>query len=66
MNSREGVGETNSVVERQDRGRLEQTMGVGRTGGQERTHGVSMMDTDGKTGNLEFMFQTKKGKTRVC
>ena len=43
-------GNTNSRLEGQDRGRLGQTMGVGRNGGQERMHRVDKMDTGGKTG----------------
>ena len=41
---REG-GNLISRVEGQDRGRLGQTMGVERNGGQERTHGVNKIDT---------------------
>ena len=51
--------DTNSRVEGQDRGRLGQTMGVGRgwgEWGQERMLGVDEMDTEGnfKEGKLEI------------
>ena len=47
---------TNSSVVGQDRGRLGQTMGVGRNGGQERMHFVDKMDKEGNSrdGKLEI------------
>ena len=50
---------TDSGVEGQDRGRLGQTMSVGRNGGQERTHGVDKMDTEGNSQ------EAKSGRRRV-
>ena len=52
---REG-GNTNSRVEGQYRGRLGQTMGVGKNGRQERMHGVDKIGTEGKSqdGKLEI------------
>ena len=38
-------GNTNSRVKGKDIGRLGQTMGAGRNGGQERMHRVEKMDT---------------------
>ena len=43
---RKGVGNTNSRVEGQNRGRLGQIMGVGRNEGEEEMHGVNNMNTE--------------------
>ena len=57
------VGGNNSRVEGQDRGRLGQTMGVGRNEGQKRMHGVDEMDTEGnaKEGKLEILMEEGLG-----
>ena len=57
------VGGNNSRVEGQDRGRLGQTMGVGRNWRQKRMYGVDKMDTEenSQEGKLEIWKEEELG-----